>query len=246
MEEQNKIRLVVKEPGFRVREAVNTLRTNLLFSGSDIKTVAVTSTFSQEGKSTTSFLLAKSLAAINKKVVLLDCDIRGSVTLNTFQITRKVAGLTDFLSGQSAKVIYPTEIENLFMIFCGHVAPNPTEMLSSGRFSSLVKALREQFDYVIIDTPPIGEVVDAAIISQLTDGTIYVVRSDFAKKGDIQRGIKKLQQSGARLLGVALRGVDEYKAEYHGRKPYGYYSRYYGNRYEHREEDDGKDEQKQA
>ena len=126
----NIVELHMKDPGFSVTEAFNTLRTNIMFSGENIKTVMVTSTNPAEGKSFIAMQLAKSFADINKKVVYIDCDLRKSVTLSRYKIRGKRAGLTEYITGQRSQLIYETNIPNLAVILSGHVVPNQLNLWS--------------------------------------------------------------------------------------------------------------------
>lgn len=196
-------------------EALNTLRTNIMFSGEDIRTILLTSTCSLEGKSLISLQLAKSFAENNKKCVYVDCDLRKSVTVTRYRIRGKVEGLTEWISGQTSNILYSTNIPNLYMVMSGHLVPKPIEMFQSRHFEDMLKALRKQFDYVILDAPSLGSVVDASVISQKVDGTVFVVRSDAVGRGEAQRAVKQLKKSGGRILGVALNGVGTHKGEYY-------------------------------
>lgn len=214
------------EPEFAVAEAMNTLRTNIIYS-SEIKTINITSTFPNEGKSTVSLQLARSFAELGKKTVLVDCDLRKSSMIQRFHEGRKLDGLSELLTGQSVKVIHSTDIDNLSVICSGQVPPNPSELLSSQKFTVFIQALKEKYDYIIMDAPPIGSVIDAAITGRNADGTLMVVRNDFSKKSAVKRGKQQLEQSGCKLLGVILNRVKKHQKDYY------YYSGYY--KYENEE-----------
>ena len=209
----NIVELHMKDPGFSVTEAFNTLRTNIMFSGENIKTVMVTSTNPAEGKSFVAMQLAKSFADINKKVVYIDCDLR--------------AGLTEYITGQKSQLIYETNIPNLAVILSGHVVPNPIELMESKKFDDLLSVLRERFDYVIIDSPPVGSVVDACVIAPKVDGTVMVVRSDAVGRSHAIQAKKQLEKSKGRILGVALNGVGTHKGSYYYKNDASYYGEYY-------------------
>lgn len=217
-----------KELDFKTNEAYKTLRTNIRFSGEDVHVIALTSSLPNEGKSEVSFHLANSLAEDGKKVLYMDADIRKSVTIVRYGVDVETKGLTHYLSGQCeiGDVVYDTDIDNFSIIFTGQAAPNPSELLGNERFKRLVSALREQYDYVIIDCPPLGSVIDAAVVAKECDGAIIVVETDNASYKIVQRVQKQLEQSGCKLLGAVLNKVDM------GGKGYGYYGKgYYGNYY---------------
>lgn len=245
---------VTKKFNYSVREAFKTLRTNFLFCGDDIKTVLITSCVKNEGKSTISIELAKSLALSEKKVLLIDSDLRKSVFATKYTTNDgNILGLSEYLSGQAEyeDVLYSTDNENLNMIFAGAVPPNPVELLGSNKFRALVKEAREQYDYVIIDAAPLGAVIDASAISAFVDGAILVVTANeisyrFAQDIKIQ-----LEKSNCKVLGAILNRIpmrsgsyyNNYYKKYYGRyKKYGYgkygkygkygqYGGYYGGQY---------------
>lgn len=211
-------------------EAIKTLRTNLQFSGKNNKVVLLTSVHSNEGKSDISYNLAVELGKAGKKVLLIDADIRKSVYKTRFDIKEETQGLSQYLSGQVEEidqVVYKTNRENLYMILAGPYAPNPTEMLGDEQFGQLLKAAKQVFEYVIVDTPPLGTVVDAAVIGQYCDGALMVVESDATSYRACQKVKGQLERSGCKILGAVLNKVGG-----KGKNPYYYkYGRYYGNKY---------------
>lgn len=232
-----------KELGYKINEAYKSLRTNISFAGDDIQVIALTSSVPNEGKSAVSFNLAKSFAEDGKKVLYIDADIRKSVTIARYGVDIETKGLTHYLSGQSelADVTYDTNIKNFSIIFTGQVAPNPAELLGNKRFKKMIETQRENFDYVIIDCPPLGSVIDAAIVAKECDGAIIVIETDNVSYKMVQQIKKQLDQSGCRILGAVLnkvemggKGYGYYGKGYYGR----YYGRYYGNygEYGHEEE----------
>lgn len=216
----------VKQLDFKTNEAYKTLRTNILFSGEDIKVIAFTSSVPNEGKSSTSFHLAKSFAEDGKKILFMDADIRKSVILARHEADQEVVGLTHYLSGQDTKedVIYASNIEHMDVIFTGQVAPNPAELLGTEKFKELIAYAREQYDYVVVDCPPLGSVIDAAIIAKECDGAVIVIESDNVSYRLIQKVKTQLEVSGCKILGAVLNKVDM------SRTGYMYYGKgYYGN-----------------
>lgn len=208
------------EPEFAVAEAMNTLRTNIIYS-SEVKVINITSTFPNEGKSTISLQLARSFAELGKKTLLIDCDLRKSSLIHRFHGDRQVEGLSELLTGQSMKVINSTDIDNLSVICSGKVPPNPSELLAGQKFTVFLKALKEKYDYIILDAPPIGSVIDAAITGRNADGTLLVVRNEFTSKGALKRGRQQIEQSGCKILGVILNRVKKHQKDYYNY--YGYY-----------------------
>lgn len=221
-----------KELDFKTNEAYKTLRTNISFSGDDIRVIALTSSVPNEGKSAVSFNLADSLAEDGKKVLYIDADIRKSVTIARYGVDIETKGLTHYLSGQSnlQDIIYETNVENFSIIFTGQAAPNPSELLGNDRFKKLIASAREEYEYVVIDCPPLGSVIDAAIVAKECDGAIIVIETDNASYKIVQRVKKQLEQSGCRILGAVLNKVEMGGKGYYGKGYYGnYYGRYYGD-----------------
>ena len=217
---------------FKSNEAYKTLRTNISFSGDDIRVIALTSSVPNEGKSVVAFNLANSLAEDGKKVLYIDADIRKSVTVVRYGVDVETKGLAHYLSGQAKleQVIYETNIDNLSVIFTGQTAPNPSELLGNDRFKKMLEQEREEFDYIIIDCPPLGSVIDAAIVAKECDGAIIVIETDNASYKIVQRVKKQLDQSGCRILGAVLNKVEMGGKGYYGKGYYGnYYGRYYGD-----------------
>lgn len=165
-------------------EYYNALRTNIQFLGKDKKVIVITSTSENEGKSTVSTNLAISLAKLGLKTILVDADTRKSVMAGRFKFKNKISGLTNYLSGVSPieDVIYETDIQHLNVIPAGQVPPNPTGLLQNKNFNIMVEVFREYYDYVIIDTPPVGQVIDAAIVAPKADGVVMVVEANCVKK----------------------------------------------------------------
>lgn len=213
----------------KMNEAYKQLRTNLIFCGDDVKTVVVTSCRENEGKSEVSFNMACSLAEAGNRVVLIDCDIRHSVLLNRYQVDEKVNGLSHFLAGRIGldDIVCQTNIRNMFMIFAGANVPNPAELLGNKRFRMLIDSMRKLFDYVILDCPPLGIVIDAAIVAKYADGAVLIIESNAISYKVTQSVKSQLAKSGCRILGVVIN-----KAERMSKGRYGnYYGGYYGGYY---------------
>lgn len=216
----------IKDLDFKTNEAYKRVRTNITFSGEDIRVVAVTSSIPNEGKSEVSFRLAQAFAEDGKKVLYIDADIRKSVTVARYGVDRETKGLSHYLSGQTKNledVIYETNIDNLSMIFTGAKAPNPAELLGRPKFANMLETLKEQYDFIILDCPPLGSVIDAVLVAKNCDGTILVVESDNVSYKIVQNVKKQLDQSDCKILGVVLN-----KVQSGGKGYYGYYKGYYG------------------
>lgn len=210
-------------------EAIKTLRTNIQFCGSNIRTVMFTSALPDEGKSDISFALAESLAQIGKKVIMIDADIRKSILVSRYQLRQEVFGLSQYLSGQKSldDVIYDTNVENLNVIFAGPYSPNPAELLEEGLFARMIEHIRVCYDYAIIDTPPMASLIDGAIIATHCDGAVIVIESGAISYRLEQKVKSQIEKSGCRILGVVLNKVDENSDGYYSRYgKYGKYSRY--------------------
>ena len=209
---------------FHTAEAIKTLRTNLIFSGSSIQAVALTSFVASEGKSTISFQLAASLAQAGKRVLLLDVDLRKSVLARRLQVKNKVEGLSHYLSGMANvnDLLYETDQPGMYVMFAGMRVPNSAELLGSESFGKLIVALKDVFDYVIVDVAPLGQVVDCAVIAPALDGVLLVIDTT-NNSYKLERRLKsQLERAGAKILGVVLNRVDfNDKGGYYGRV-YGY------------------------
>jgi len=195
---------------YPTNEAFKTLRTNLLFCGTGIKTVLVTSSQENEGKSTISTELSKSLAEVNKKTLLIDADMRKSVILRHNLKSQNIMGLSELLSGQATinQVIYNTQDPYFDVIFSGHFPPNPVELLSSETFGKMLEEFKKIYDYVIIDSPPLGLVIDAAMISANCDGAVLVISPDRVKIQEALKVKEQILKSGCKILGAILNETD--------------------------------------
>ena len=217
------------DPRSPVSEAYRTLRTNLQFSKieSSIKSILVTSSGPKEGKSTSIANLAITLAQMGSKVVLVDTDLRRPVIHSIFG-HKKEEGLTNYMMDQIPieKVIKGTIIDNLKIITSGVLPPNPSELLGSKKMEDLIAYLKENFDLILFDSPPVIAVTDAAVLSTKVDCVFLVVSSGQTNKDAIARATTLLENVKARVLGVVLNNVD-YDNNY-GSSYYQYYHYYYG------------------
>lgn len=207
-------------------EAYKVLRTNIQFCALDgsLKTIAVTSTHAGEGKTTTSINLAISVAKDEKRVLYVDADMRKAIRVRSLALVPTV-GLSNYLShgAQFDDIVKETNMENLFMVSCGVKPPNPAELLGAQAFKDFLAEAAERFDFVIIDTPPLGSVIDCAIIANMTDGVLLVVKRKTVDFHKILRVKQQLEKANARILGVVLNkiGKEDYKTYY---KYYNYHS----------------------
>ena len=224
-----RVTLKKKELSYAMTEEMNTLRTNIQFSGVDKKVIVMTSCLSGEGKSTITYQLAKSLAELGKRVLLIDADMRRSVMVNMLESGSVDKGLSHYLSGQCSlsEAVYATDSSRLHILFAGPVPPNPTELLSGDLFSDTLGSFRDIYDYIFIDCPPVGMVVDGAIAAKYADAAIMVIESGEVKKKLAFEAKEKLDAAGCPILGVVLNKVE--------RKSGGYYRKYY-KKYEKYEE----------
>lgn len=223
--EQKVVITDIRKKDYFYEEAIKTLRTNIQFTGKNVKTIMFTSCFPNEGKSDVTFQLCQEIGNMGKRVLLIDADIRKSAYVSRYRIKQKVNGLSQYLSGQLAKefLIYQTNFLNVDIIFAGPMAPNPSELLEEPAFHELLTESREYYDYIIIDTPPVGSVIDAAIIAKESDGAVLVIESERVSYKVAQKVKEQMEKTGCKLLGVVLNKVNIEKNKYYGKYDY-YYS----------------------
>jgi capsular exopolysaccharide synthesis family protein len=212
-------------------ECCRTLRTNLMFMSVGAKTAkvfVVTSTNPREGKTTVASNLAASIAQSGKRVLLVDTDLRRPRVHAVFGIS-KDPGVTSVVVGATdlKSCVVASEVPGLFVLPAGPVPPNPSELLHSPRFHELLERARQEYDCVIFDSPPLGAVTDAAILSPQVDGTIVVVQAGQTTRDALRSTIRQLNDVGAKILGAVLNNLDISSAEY----GQGYYYRRYGEYY---------------
>jgi capsular exopolysaccharide synthesis family protein len=216
---------------FRSNEAYKQLRTNIQFCGNTVKVICFTSSLPNEGKSNVSFNLAMSFAESGKKVLFLDADLRRSIIVGNYKPDQAVLGLSHYLSGMNAmeEVLYETNIPNLDIIFTGPIPPNPSELLNGETFDDLLIILRDEYDYIIIDTPPLGSVIDSAIVADKSDGVVLVIEADIVSYKFVQKVIKQLEKGKCRILGAVLNKVNMNHNQYgyYGKKHKEYYNTNY-------------------
>lgn len=227
------------ESDFVSHEAMNTLCTNLSYCGPDVRKVMITSRYAGEGKSYVSMNLMRTLSKLGRRVVLVDTDLRASGIQGDYQLrysTEKHYGLSDYLSGHCSvsEVLYQTNIPGAYMIPAGHEAPNPLQLLDTDTMKQLVEWLGKQFDVVLIDTPPVGVLVDAVAMAKFCDGALLVVGYRKGSQNEIGDAVKHIKQTGCKMLGAVLNGV---KFKSLSNKHYYYsserYSGHYSKRYKY-------------
>ncbi|WP_302632294.1 CpsD/CapB family tyrosine-protein kinase [uncultured Clostridium sp.] len=200
---------IARKPKSTEAESYRRLRTNIEYSSFDdkYKVIVVTSSFPEEGKSTTAGNLAISMSDTEKKVLLIDCDIRKPSLHKKFKISNS-KGLTELIMGRSSfdEVSYKYN-ENLTVITSGSKVPNPSELLASEVMNIFLQEARENFDYVVIDTPPVQLVTDAQILSSKADGTLLVVKAESTKKNQVASSVGLLRKVNATVMGTVLNAV---------------------------------------
>jgi len=186
------------------QEAFKTLRTNLQFCGQDIRTIMFTSVGENEGKSTVCFGLVKSFADLGKKILLIDADMRKSVMAGRNTDAKNPKGLSEVLNGLAniEDVICNAENSSVYVLFAGQYPPNPVELLSGKYFTRLIETAKEKFDYIVIDTPPLGRVVDAAVIAPQCDGAVLLIGNNHVPYRDAQEVVNQIRKSDCKMLGV--------------------------------------------
>lgn len=207
-----------------VQNAAKTLLANIRFSSVDnpIRVITLTSSTPNEGKSTVALNLAQAIATSGKSVVLVECDMRRR-SLADMIGARTRGGLYAVLSEQMTieEAVVETSQKNLYFLDSEPHIPNPADIIASKRFRRLVEALRETFQYVIFDTPPVGTFVDAAEVGHLSDGVLFVVRENFAKRAEVQASFDQLRRAEVNVIGAVMNYCEAETSEYY----YSYYTK---------------------
>ena len=225
------INLITREnPKSPVSEAYRTIRTNIQFAGVDkaMKTIVFTSTAQDEGKSTVVANLGIVMAQAGQKVVIMDCDFRNPTQHRLFKLQNK--GLSNCIAtGKDVlEIVQSSGTPGLDILTSGPVAPNPSEILASNRMKTVIEGLKEKYDYVLIDTPPVLPVTDSSVISSIADGTILLTAWNQITPAMAKEAKTRLEQAGAKILGVVLNKVEVASKGYGYGYGYGYYY-YYGH-----------------
>lgn len=216
----------LKLPGdndFFTEEAYKVLRTNLQFCGQDVRVIAVTSCNENDGKTTVALHIAKSFAELDKRVLLIDADMRKSVMAGRNTNAKMHSGLSEVLTGMCpiSQCLYPVARNaNMHVLFAGQYPPNPVELLSGKYFSALIAECRKVYDYIIIDTPPLGQVIDAAVVAEKCDGAVMVFGNSKVHYRLAQEVVEQIQKSGCKMLGVIRNNRKQMNKKYYYRKYY--------------------------
>ena len=222
------MRVIMTDPrkeNYFYEESIKTLRTNIQFTGKNVKTILLTSCYPNEGKSDIAMQLAQEIGKAGKSVLLIDADLRKSAYIVRYKVKRSVKGLSEFLSGQASEseIKYTTNFQNVDIIFSGPSAPNPSELLEDPAFGELMKKVRMEYDFVLLDTPPVMTVIDAAVIAKESDGAVLIVESGRVSYKAAQKALEQIRKSDCKVLGAVLNKVDIKRDKY-----YSDYSSYYG------------------
>ena len=221
---------VIDRPNSSFSEEIKKTRTNLLFSNLDdnMKTIMITSSIPGEGKSFISANLAAAFAQANEKVLLLDCDLRKGRLKKIFNIPPEVRGLSDLLINKNWKeecriYINKTEVKNLDVMISGSYPPNPSELLASNRFEDLLGELREMYDIIILDCPPIVGLNDAFVVAKKSDRCVLVANCQKASMEILEKCKAELDKMDVKLAGIILNETEIQNNKYY------YYGHYYRN-----------------
>lgn len=208
---------------FAVKEAYNAIRTNLLFTqqGEKCPIFVVTSPTANNGKTINSANLAINFAQMGKKTLIIDADMRNPSLHKLFSLSSR-NGLSEILAGLTDNItVTKTEIENLSILTSGKIPPNPTELLSSPRMDKLLNFVKEHYDCVFIDTPPVNIVTDATVFAQKATGYVLIVKTDTTNIPELKTTVATLQGIDANILGFILNDTNSEKKKY-----YSYYRKY--------------------
>jgi capsular exopolysaccharide synthesis family protein len=210
--------IAMTNPKSPISEQYRTIRTNIEFSQIDreIRTLMVTSTGPGEGKSTTVANLATVFAQQGKQVLLIDADLRKPTVHYTFRL-QNTTGLTNVLTRQLTlkEAVFKSKIPNLYLLPSGPIPPNPAELLGSKMMKDLLDELKEEYDVVLFDTPPVLAVTDAQILANRCDGTILVVSSGKTENENALKGKELLEKANANVIGVVLNNKKLEKGNYY-------------------------------
>ena len=222
-----KIETISDKSKFAIVESYKAARTNIMFSLSadDKKVFAVTSYSKGEGKSTVSSNLAISFSKMEKRVLLIDSDLRRPNIHNIFKVENTL-GLSNIIGkmGDFDEIVHRNVLPNLDILSSGTIPPNPSELLCSARFVELVKRLNDEYDYIIFDTPPIGVVSDALLLKDLVAGFVVVLRERSTTHGDIQNLLESAKLADCKLIGFIKVGCISSKRR--NKRSYYYYQYY--------------------
>ena len=248
IQEERKHVLTAKSDFF-IREAYKTLRTNVSFalnSEDKCSVIAVTSAQQGEGKSITTVNLAISHAMTERKVLIIDCDLRRPKLARLMQMRSEV-GLSNVIVKPKLleQAVLHTDIPGLDVILSGNIPPNPSELLSSPQMQQILDKLQGAYDYIFLDSPPVNIVTDAVVLAPKCDGVLLLVRANRSERGSVIHAVEQLEYAKAKLLGFVLNGVEPDSMHYgykkyrysryfrYGYGKYGYGGGYYGHGYQY-------------
>jgi len=220
-------KLLGDDTPFAIREAYNSTRTKLLFYGQGEKcpVFAVTSSLPGDGKTMSSVNLAISFAQMGKKTLLIDGDMR-KATMHSYLKIGYQDGLSELMAGLTKEInIREAGKENLFFLPSGDIPPNPAELLASSKMTEVIKALREKFDYIIIDTPPVEVVTDAALLAPYVTGYVFIVKCGSSDINIVKHSIETIQELKGNIVGFILNDSNNVRDNYY--RSSGYYKKYY-------------------
>lgn len=224
--------LLSSKSSFTIQEAYKTLRTNVIFSlpGTGCKCIGITSASRGEGKSTIAVNLSLSLSQLEKKVILIDCDMRLPTVIKKLGI-KKMNGLSDYLSGAIDDVpVLRVKSRGIDIVPSGTIPPDSTTLIDSQVMRDLVALFKDMYDYIIFDFPPISIVSDAVLLSELIDGYLFVVRNKYTEYQRISEALRQLRFAEAKVIGLVYNGKGGTK-KYYKSKKYGKYEKYYNDYY---------------
>ena len=236
-------KLIGADTPFHVTEAFKTLRTNVYYTASNEKcpVYGITSAFAHAGKSVIISNLALSFAQMEKKVLLIDADMRRPAIIKIFG-KKESKGLSDMIIGAKNEndsfenYVIPSGYDRLDIMLSGRIPPNPSELLANVNFRKYIADMKEKYDFIFIDLPPICEVTDAGVIADFVDGYLLAVRSEVTDRRALDDALSLLDKMKARIIGFVMNGVDPKAGGYgsykYGRK-YGKYGKYYQYGYHH-------------
>lgn len=225
-------------------EALNTLCTNLSYCGREVRSILFTSRYEQEGKSGIAMNVMRTLAGYGKRVLLVDADLRYSTLARRYRFTyaqRENAGLAQHLAGmcELQDVVYRTNLPGAFILPAGHEVLNSMQLLASYRYGEMMDALRDEFDIVLVDSPPAGLIVDAIEIARYCDGAVIVVEYNRGRVQDVADVAANLAKTGCKVLGAVMNGVNlksfRNRKYYYRSERYSAYYHHYGGTDAHAE-----------
>lgn len=212
-------------------EALNTICSNIAFSGKNLRKIVTTSCEASDGKSYLTMCIAQNFAKRGKRVVLVDADLRRSTIVKKLglEVTGELCGLSHYLTGHNPMedILYMTNMEGIYVIPAGHDVKNPVPLLDSEDFRNLLNALSQSFDMVFVDAPPVGLVIDAAEIAKACDGSVLILHYNKTRRRDILAAKKQLASTGCAILGCIINKVsfDSIASKkYYNRTYYSHYS----------------------